>query len=75
MTTSKIPVHSIPLPVNPELQAHVNDPTVFVQAAFLSQLSVLRVHSLLSKIDIKECTYRGIFPTYDMLSSYSYCYV
>ena len=38
----------------PVLQAHVNDPAVFVQAALLSQLWVFRVHSLLSKRKKKQ---------------------
>ncbi len=33
----------------PVLQAHVKDPSVFVQAALVSQLWVLREHSSLSK--------------------------
>ena len=43
------PEQLVPFPVNPLLQAHVNDPAVFVQAALLSQLWVLREHSSLSK--------------------------
>ena len=37
--------------MNPLLQAHVNDPAVFVQAALLSQSWVLREHSSLSKLE------------------------
>ena len=44
-----LPEQEVPFPVNPVLQAHVNDPAVFVQAALLSQLWVFREHSSLSK--------------------------
>jgi hypothetical protein len=44
-----IPVQVVPSPEKPELHAQVNDPAVFVQAALVSQLSVLRVHSLSSE--------------------------
>ena len=46
-----LPEQEVPFPVNPVLQAHVNDPAVFVQAALLSQLWVLREHSSLSKLE------------------------
>ena len=40
-----------PLPVNPVLQAHVNDPIVFTQAALTSQLlPVAAAHSSASKV-------------------------
>ena len=44
-----LPEQEVPFPVYPVLQAHVNDPAVFVQAALLSQLWVFREHSSLSK--------------------------
>ena len=46
--TKDLPVHVTPLPLNPVLQAQVNDPSVLVHVALLSQLWVPRVHSLLS---------------------------
>ena len=44
-----LPEQEVPFPVYPVLQAHVKDPSVFVQAALASQLWVLREHSSLSK--------------------------
>ena len=44
-----LPEQLVPFPVYPLLQAHVNDPAVFVQVALLSQLWVLREPSSLSK--------------------------
>ena len=41
-------VHILPSPSNPILHAHLNDPSVFLQVAFLWQLS-LRSHSSISK--------------------------
>ena len=48
MYFSHSPVHDCPSPVYPELQVHVNDPIVLVQAALLSQSSSPDVHSLAS---------------------------
>ena len=44
-----LPEQEVPFPVYPVLQAHVNDPAVFVQVALISQPWVFREHSLLSK--------------------------
>ena len=41
-------VHVTPSPENPLMQAHVNDPGVFVQAAFAEQFDAPVVHSLMS---------------------------
>ena len=51
MCTKKnyLPVQVTPSPVQPELQAHLNDPMVFVQVACAWQLSVSLAHSLISK--------------------------
>ena len=46
----KLPEHVTPSPENTLLQAHVKEPTVLVQSAFASQLSVLAVHSSTSRI-------------------------
>ena len=43
------PSHVIPSPKYPVLHLHVNEPSVFVQAAFASQLSVADSHSSISK--------------------------
>ena len=43
------PVHDCPFPVYPLLHLHVKLPTVLVQAALLSQLSVLVEHSSMSR--------------------------
>ena len=47
--TNHKPVHVCPFPVYPVLHIHVKLPTVLVQAALVSQLSVLVVHSFMSK--------------------------
>ena len=52
-----LPEHVTPSPENPLLQAHVNEPTVLVQAAFVSQLSVLAVHSSISRIQRRAIHY------------------
>jgi hypothetical protein len=44
----QVSVQLVPLPSNPVLQAHVNEPIVLVQAAFVLQLSVSAVHSFTS---------------------------
>ena len=44
-----IPVHTTPLPVYPWLQVQVNLPGLLVQAALISQLSVLVEHSSISE--------------------------
>ena len=49
-----LPEQEVPFPVYPVLQAHVNDPAVFVQVALLSQSWVFKEHSLLSKEKKKE---------------------
>jgi hypothetical protein len=42
-------VQAVPLPVNPTLHAHVNEPAVLVHAPpVTAQLCVLAVHSLMS---------------------------
>ena len=43
------PVHDCPFPINPLLQVHVKLPTVLVQLALVSQLSVLVEHSSMSR--------------------------
>ena len=49
----QIPVHVTPSPEYPVLQAHVNEPTVFVHSARVSwQLSDLAVHSFTSEYKI-----------------------
>ena len=45
------PVHDVPLPVYPELQVQLNDPSVSVQNASGSQSWAFVVHSLMSKED------------------------
>ena len=45
------PVHDVPLPVYPELQVQLNDPSVSVQNASGSQSWVFVVHSLMSGED------------------------
>jgi hypothetical protein len=45
-----LPVHDVPSPLYPVLQAQVKLPTVFVHAALISQLPVPAVHSSMSKM-------------------------
>ena len=45
----KLPVHDFPSPVYPALQIHSNDPNVFLQNAFASQLCDPIVHSSMSE--------------------------
>ena len=48
-----LPLHDVPEPLKPDLQAHVKPPFVLVQSALESQLWVLAVHSFTSG-DIKN---------------------
>ena len=48
-----------PLPVNPALQVQLNEPTVLLQTAFVSQLSAPESHSLTSAEQVVTCIQLG----------------
>jgi hypothetical protein len=56
------PLHDVPFPLNPFLQGQLNDPSVLVQVAFLSQLCVFSEHSFIS-VEIEKYQIKSLFAT------------
>ena len=54
-----LPLHDVPEPLKPDLQAHVKPPFVLVQSALESQLWVLAVHSFTSGVVQNVLKYRN----------------